>query len=60
MSGMKLPRTIQKMLFDDLITSILNIDENQILNIHKLAYLGGRVEKLNILMDFHEVMSIEN
>lgn len=60
MLGMKLPRTIQKMLFDDLITSILNIDENQILNIHKLAYLGGRVEKLNILMDFHEVMSIEN
>lgn len=57
-AGMKLPRSIQKILFEDVVNKLLSIDENEILNIHKLAYVGGRVQKLNILMDVHEVMSI--
>ncbi len=57
---MKLPRNVQKLIYEDILSSLLMIDDVEILKLHKLAYVGGRVQKLNILMDLHSTMHINN
>lgn len=36
------------------------IDDHELLRLHKLAYIGGKVLKLNTLMHVHEMMTIDH
>jgi hypothetical protein len=40
---MKVPRSVQDILYKSLLTDLLQIDSDKILEYHKLAFLGGRI-----------------
>ena len=40
---MKVPRSVQEIIFNDLFVNLLKITDNNMLQYHKLAYLGGRI-----------------
>ncbi len=57
---MKIPQGIQETIYNDIVTQLLMIDDAELLRLHKLAYIGGKVLKLNTLMNLHETMTIED
>jgi hypothetical protein len=36
------------------------INDPELLRLHKLAYIGGKVQKLNTLMQVHETMTVDH
>ena len=53
LDGFNLPRNIQKTVYN-LCQEVINLGEPQLFQLHKLAYIGGRVEEIESLLNLFE------
>ena len=53
LSGMNIPRQIQKVV-NDYVKEELLLDEMELLRLHRLSYIGGRIEEVEELLNLYE------
>ena len=50
---MNIPRQIQKVV-NDYVREELLLDEMELLRLHRLSYIGGRIEEVEELLNLYE------
>ena len=53
LSGMNIPRQIQRIV-NEYVREEMMLDELELLRLHRLSYIGGRVEEVEELLNLYE------
>jgi hypothetical protein len=56
LSGMNIPRKVQKIVFDYCKEEVL-LDEPEFVRLHRLSYIGGRVEEVENLLHLYSLFT---